>query len=445
MATIDTSTDYENELQAEVVDTRRPLRNGLRLLALIFGGFMLWAAFVPLDEGVPTPGVVSIATKRKPIQHLSGGILEDIYVREGQMVDAGQVLARLNDGVARTNFEAARQHYMGLQAMESRLVAARAFASQINFPSDVLSSADPMVQEQVANQRSLFASQRAGLDAELSSMKEAILGQRAMIAAYKSNLESRREQYASLLEDMDGIRGLAEEGYVPRSRERELQRQLSATRGAIAELNGSLSRTYQTIAELESKMVQRRQAYREQAETMLASIRLELQADREKFKATGAELARTLIRSPVAGQVVGLQLQSKGAVLQPAQKLMDIVPNDEELLIEARLQPTLIDRVKEGQLVEVQFSTFANSPSVVVDGRVKTVARDLLAEPTPNGVVAFYTTQIVITKGGMAALGKREMRPGMPVEVIIKTGERTLLQYLLQPLTKRFAGAMKEE
>lgn len=441
---IELSADHPGEM-SEAADTRKPLRNGLRILAVFFGGFLLWASLAPLDEGVPTPGTVSVATKRKPIQHLSGGILEDVYVREGQVVKAGQVLARLNDGVARANFEAARQHYMGLQAMESRLVAVQTFAADIKFPADVLNSTDPMVQEQVANQRSLFASQRAGLDAELSAMGEAIAGQRAMVEAYKSNLEMRREQYASLLEDMNGIRELAAEGYVPRARERELQRQLSATQGSIAELSGNLSRTYRAISELESKIVQRRQAYREQSETQLASIRLELQADREKFKATGDELSRTLIRAPVGGQVMGLQLQAKGAVLQPAQKLMDIVPSDEELLIETKVQPTVVDRVKDGQLVEVQFSTFANSPSVVVEGRIKTVSRDLLAEQTPNGVLAFYTAQIAITKEGMAELGKREMRPGMPVEVIIKTGERTLLQYLFQPLTKRLAGAMKEE
>lgn len=443
-AAVDFNSDLPEEL-GEVADTKRPLRNGLRILAVFFGGFVLWAAFAPLDEGVPTPGLVSVATKRKPIQHLSGGILEDVYVREGQLVNAGQVLARLNDGVARTNFEAARQHYMGLQAMESRLVAAQTFASEIKFPADVLNSTDPMVQEQVANQRSLFASQRAGLEAELSAMAEAIAGQRAMAEAYKSNLEMRREQYASLLEDMNGIRDLAAEGYIPRARERELQRQLAGAQGSIAELSGNLSRTYRAIAELESKIIQRRQAYREQSETMLASIRLELQADREKFKATSEELARTMIRAPVSGQVVGLQLQAKGAVLQPAQKLMDIVPSDEELLIETKVEPNLVDRVKDGQLVEVQFSAFANSPSIVAEGRIKTVSRDLLAEQTPNGVQAFYTVQIGITREGMAELGKREMRPGMPVEVIIKTGERTLLQYLFQPLTKRLAGAMKEE
>lgn len=428
----------------DVIDTRKPLRLGLRVLALGFGGFLLWAAFAPLAEGVPTPGTVSVATKRKPIQHLTGGIIEDIYVREGQIVKEGQVLLRLNDSVARANFEAARQHYMGLQAMESRLIAVQASADEIKFPAEVVTSTDPMVQQQVANQLSLFASQKAGLQAELAAMREAILGQRSMVDAFKADLETKREQYASLQDEIAGIRDLVAEGYLPKARERDLQRQLASVRGAISQLSGNIDRTYRAIAEVEQKILQRRQSYREQSETQLASIRLELQADREKFRATSEDLARTSIRAPVSGQVIGLQLQSKGAVLMPGQKLMDIVPSDEELVIETRIPPQYAERVKEGMIAEVQFSTFANSPSVVVDGKIRSVSHDLLAEATPNGAVAYYASQIVITPEGLKKLGNRQMRPGMPVEIILKTGERTLLQYLLKPLTERFTGAMRE-
>lgn len=437
-------TDGVGELES-VTDTATPLKKGMRILAIGFGGFLLWAALAPLDEGVPTGGLVSVATKRKPIQHLTGGILDDVFVRDGQNVKAGQILAHLDDGVAKANYEAAMQRYMGLQAMESRLVAVQSFANAITFPSEVLNSADPMVQQQVANQQALFMSQKAGFEAEMSSMREAQMGQRAMITAYQATLETRREQYASLQEEMQGIREMVAEGYLPKSRERDLERQLAAARGAIAELNGNISRAMRAISEIELKMSQRRQSYREQSETQLASIRLELQANREKFKATAEDLARTTLRSPVDGQVIGLQLQSKGAVLMPGQKLMDIVPRDEELVIETKIAPNLVDRVREGQLTEVQFSSFANSSPIVVDGRVRSVARDLLAEQSEKGVMPFYAAQIVITKEGMKKLGSRELRPGMPVEIIIKTGSRTMLQYLLKPLTKRFDGALRED
>lgn len=440
-------TDLSTEVGdiSDVTDTRTPLKTGMRVLAVGFGGFFLWAAFAPLDEGVPTPGLVSVATKRKPIQHLSGGILEEVLVREGQTVRAGQTLVRLDDGVARANFEAARQHFMGLRAMESRLIAEQMGYSEIRFPEEVLKSQDPMVQQQVATQQSLFFTRRSGLEAQLSGMNESMMGHRAMVDAYKSELETRKEQLGSLQEDLRGVRDLVAEGYLPKSRERELQRQLAATRGAMIELSGNLARTLRSIAEIQRKIVQTRQEYRAQGEGQLAAIRLELQADREKFKATGDELARTSIRAPVAGQVVGLQLQSKGAVLQPAQKLMDIVPSDEELVIETKVPPHLADRVKRGQMTEVQFSTFANSPAVVVDGRVRSISQDLISEPTPTGMASYYSAQIVVTREGLKTLGDRQMKPGMPVEVIIKTGQRTLLQYLFKPLTQRLGSAMKEE
>jgi len=429
----------------EVTDTRTPLKTGMRVLGIGFGGFLLWAALAPLDEGVPTPGLVSVATKRKPIQHLSGGILEEVLVREGQTVRAGQTLVRLDDGIARANFESARQHFMGLSAMESRLRAEQLGTSQINFPDEVLKSTDPMVQQQVATQQSLFFTRRSALDAQLSGMNESMMGQRAMIDAYKNELETRREQLGSLQEDMRGVKDLVAEGYLPKSRERELQRQLAATRGAMIELSGNIARTQRMIAEIQRKIVQTRQEYRAQGESQLASIRLELQADREKFRSTSDDLARTSIRAPVSGQVVGLQIQSKGAVLQPAQKLMDIVPSNEELVIETKIPPHLADRVKNGQLTEVQFSSFANSPSFVVDGRVRSISQDLISEPTPTGMTAYYSAQIVVTREGLKTLGNRQMKPGMPVEVIIKTGQRTLLQYLFKPLTQRLSSAMKEE
>lgn len=434
----------QDEEFRDAIDTRKPLRVGLRVLALGFGGFLLWAAFAPLAEGVPTPGTVSVATKRKPIQHLTGGIIEEIFVREGQMVKEGQLLIQLNSSVARANFEAARQHYMGLQAMESRLIAVQSGAEDIKFPVEVATSTDPMVQQQVANQLSLFNSQKAGLQAEFAAMREAMLGQKAMVEAFKADLETKQEQYASLEDELAGIKDLVAEGYIPQAKERDLRRQLSGVRGAISQLNGNIDRTYRTIAEIQQKMIQRRQSSREQSETQLAGIRLELQADREKFKAASEELARTSIRASASGQVIGLQFQAKGAVVQPAQKLMDIVPSGEELVIETRIPPQYAERVKEGMIAEVQFSTFANSPSVVVDGKIRSISHDLLAEATPNGAVAYYSSQVVITPEGLKKLGNRQLRPGMPVEIILKTGERTLLQYLLKPLTERFTGAMRE-
>ena len=434
----------EGELALQT-DTRRPMRMGLWVLGLGFGGFLLWAGFAPLDEGVPTQGSVSIDTKRKPVQHLSGGLVSEILVHEGQMVSAGQVVARLDTAVTRANFESVRQHYMGLSAMESRLMAEQSGASVIRFATDVTASKDLMVQQQVGTQRTLFVSRKNALGAELQGLRESMQGQEAMIRGYEGQRINHQHQVKSLKEELTGIRDLVAEGYAPRAKQMELERQISSHQGALAEIEGSIARAQRGIAELQQRSLQRQQEHLKEADGQLAQIRLELQADREKFKAVSNDLQRTDLKAPVAGQVVGLQIQSPGAVLQPAQKLMDIVPSDEVLLLETRIPPHMIDRVVIGQVTDVRFSAFAHTPSLVVQGKLESVSRDLLSENGPMGPVSYYLARISITPEGLKTLGDRQMQPGMPAEVIIKTGERSLLTYLLSPLTKRIAASMKEE
>ncbi|MFN3884202.1 MAG: HlyD family type I secretion periplasmic adaptor subunit [Rhodocyclaceae bacterium] len=421
------------------------MRIGLWVLGLGFGGFLLWAGLAPLDEGVPTQGSVSIDTKRKAVQHLTGGLIDELLVREGQMVEAGQVLIRLDAAASRANFESAHQRYMGLRAMESRLLAEQAGATQIAFPPELLESADPAVQQQIATQRALFASRRAALDAELRAIEESIQGLEAMISSYEGQLASNQLRLASLQEELSGIRDLVNEGYAPRNRQMDLERQVAAVEGTLMELRGNLTRTRRSIAELRERAKLRKQEYRKDGDTQLAQIRLEIQASMEKYRAAADELSRTEIRAPVAGQVVGLSVHTVGGVIQPAQKLMDIVPVDELLLIEARIPPHLIDRIAAGQMADIRFSAFAHSPVLVVEGKVTSVSSDLIVEPAPQGNIAYYLARISLTPDGLKALGDRRLQPGMPAEVVIKTGERTLLTYLLHPLVKRIAASMKEE
>lgn len=419
------------------------MRIGLWVLGLGFGGFMLWAALAPLDEGVPTHGTVSIDTKRKAVQHLNGGLIKEILVREGDMVEAGQVLARLDTSVTRANFEAMHQRYMGISAMESRLIAEQSGATNITFAPEVLGSTDPMVQLQVATQRALHASRRAALEAELRGIQESIQGQEAMLGAYAGQLTSNQLRLASLKDELGSLSELVKEGYAPRNRQMELERQVAATEGAITELHGNFARTRNQIAELRQRSIQRLQQQRMEADRELAQIRMELQASLEKYKATAEEMTRTELRAPVTGQVVGLAIHTVGGVIQPAQKIMDIVPLDEYLLLESRIPPHLIDRVEPGQLADIRFNAFAHSPQLVVQGKLESVSHDLITDPATN--TSYFLARISVTPEGMRTLGSRRMQAGMPAEIIIKTGERSLLKYLLHPLVKRVAASMKEE
>jgi protease secretion system membrane fusion protein len=429
---------------AHDADPGRPVRVGLWALGLGLGGFLLWAAFAPLDEGVPSQGVVAIDTKRKAVQHLSGGIIKEVLVGEGDIVREGQELIRLDDAAAKANYEAVRQRYLGLRAMQGRLLAEQAGQNTINFHPDlVAASSDPLIKHQMVTQEQLFASRRASLRADLQGLQESIEGQQALIQAYQGMLGNRKNQLSLLNDELGHTRELVKEGYAPRNRQLELERMTAESNAAIAELLGNTMRAQRAVAELRQKLISRQQEYRKEVESQLADVTRDVEADETKFRALRDDLARTEIKSPASGQVVGLVTQTVGGVITPGQKLMDIVPEKEPLLLETRVPPHLIDKVHAGLPVDVRFSTFSHSPQLVVDGKVVSISGDLLTDSQNN--TSYYLARVSLTDEGLRKLGKRTLQPGMPVEVVLKTGERSLLAYLLHPLTKRLAASMKEE
>ena len=426
-------------------DTSAVSRVGLWVLGLGFGGFLLWAAFAPLDEGVPTQGMVTIDTKRKTVQHLSGGIVKEVLVHEGQQVKEGEPLLRLDAGVARANYEAVRQRYLGYRAMQSRLFAEQAENAAIDFHPDVKAAMnDPLIKQQIMTQQQLIQARRAALAADLQGIEESIQGLKEQLGSYQNILVQRRNQLSLLSEELNNTRGMVKEGYAPRNRQLELERMVAESNAAIADLVGNSLRVTRQVAELGQRSMARKQEYRKEIESQLADITRETQSDAEKFVAVSADLDRMEIKSPANGQVVGLTVQTVGAVLQPGQKLLDVVPDNQTLLLEAHIPPHLIDKVQTGLPADIRFSSFAHSPQLVLEGKILSISGDLLSDPQAPQY-AYYLARVQVTPAGMKTLGQRQMQPGMPVEIVIKTGERSLLTYLIHPLTKRMAASLKEE
>lgn len=366
-------------------NTISPIRLGIIVLIVGFGGLLLWAAFAPLDEGVPCDGSVSIATKSKVVQHLQGGRIQLVHVREGQMVKEGDPLITLDNLTVKARYEEVHQHYLGIRAAESRLIAEQSGAGSISFHQDLFNDPNKaLVQRLIQSEQQLF--------------------------------KSRRNIIRLLQEQLDGIRGLVVEGYAPLNQQRDLEIKL-------AEINA-------------------------QVQNEMALIQREVQADQEKSAALAEELDRTVIKAPASGQVVGLRVQTAGAVIQPGEKLMDIVPLDEKLLVEVKIAPHLIDRVYSGLIADVRFNAFAHSPQLVVEGKVESISKDLITDPRVNPAqpgASYYLALVSITPEGLKVLGNRRLQPGMPVQAVIKTGERSFLTYLLNPLIKRISASMKEE
>ena len=438
------NTDEAGGIRASS-DTSAVARTGLWVLGLGFGGFLLWAGLAPLDEGVPTQGIVTLDTKRKTVQHLSGGIVKEVLVHEGQQVKEGEPMLRLDGAVAKANYEAVRQRYLGYRVMQSRLFAEQAGQNAIDFHPDVKAAMnDPLIKQQVTTQQQLIQARRAVLAADLQGIEENIQGLKEQLGSYQNILVQRRSQLSLLTEELNNTRGMVKEGYAPRNRQLELERMVAESNAAIADLNGNSLRVQRQVAELTQRSMARKQEYRKEVETQLAEVTREVQSDAEKFVAVSADLDRMEIKAPASGQVVGLTVQTVGAVLQPGQKLLDVVPDSQTLLLEAHIPPHLIDKVQAGLSTDVRFNAFAHSPQLVVEGKVLSVSGDLLSDPA-QPQFSYFLARVQVTPDGMKTLGKRQMQPGMPAEIVIKTGERSMLTYLLHPLVKRMASSMKEE
>ena len=424
-------------------DPGKPVRTGLTVLGVVLVAGMLWAVLAPLDEGVPTQGAVIVDTKSKTVQHQTGGIIARVLVREAQQVKAGDGLIKLNDSLARANFEAMRQRYLGLRAQQGRLQAEQTGAKAIAFHPDVMAAAnDPVIRESMQVESRLFASRRQALASELLAMDEAMNGQEESATGFASQLASRKEQLGFVREEMNGLRGLVADGYAPRNKLLELERMAADLGATVGDLQANLARARRSHAELVARKAQRQQEYRKEVDTQLAEIQREITADGDKLKAAEEELERTLIKAPATGAVVGIAAQTIGGVIQPGARIMDIVPADEVLVLETQIPPHVVDRVTPGQAADVRFNNFADTPQLVVEGRLISVSADLLTDPATHA--SYYLGRVAVTEQGLKELGNRRLRPGMPVEVVIRTGERSLLTYLTAPLVRRLSRALTE-
>lgn len=443
------------EWDAETTETQQPLptdtkkisRLGFIVLGLGLGGMLIWSAFAGLDEGVPTMGTVAIDTKRKAVQHMQGGIIKEVLVKEGDFVDISQPLIRLGDSGMRANFEMVRQQFLSLKANEARLIAEQLGSSVIQFDQQLLEAAkrDTNLARQMEVQRTLLVSRREALTASMNSLKANIVTQESNITSFQAVERNLKIQIDSLNDELSKVRDLVKDGYVPLMRQMDLERRVAEVSSSIAQTRASQIQAQQTIIDIRQRLISLKAEYDKEVDSQMSKIRPELQATAERYKASSEELTRTEIRSPARGQVVGLGIQNTGAVIQPGQKIMDIVPRDEELVLETKIAPNLIDRVKAGDQVDIRFSTFSHSPQLVVPGILTSVSADVLADQNGAQYAPYYLGRVNVTAEGMKTLGDRKLQPGMPVEIVVKTGRRTLLQYILHPLTKRVAASMKEE
>jgi len=417
---------------------------GAAIMAAFFLGLGGWAAFAPLNSAAVAPAVVKVEGNRKSVQHLEGGIVKELRVREGDKVATEQTLILLDDTQARAAVDVYSKQYDELTAQEARLIAERDGAAAVQFPQALIARrAEPDVAAIIAGQTNLFKSRRTTLTGtvdvlrkKISQTQEQIVGLEGQAAAYKRQLQSTHNEN-------NGLRDLFKKGYVPRQRMLELERSEAALEGQIAEVSSNILRARQSIEEVNVQIVQAQSDRLAQVANDLRDVQVKLLEIGPKVSSAKETLRRTEIRSPYAGVVVGLTAFSVGGVISPGEKIMDVVPEKGGLIVEATVAPEDVKDLHVGMRAEVHLTAYKQRTVPIIHGKVLQVSADRLTD-TKTGA-GYYLAQIKVDEQELAELKDVRLAPGMPALVMIPTGERSALDYLLRPLTDSLRKSFREQ
>lgn len=417
-------------------------RTGMKLLGIGLGGFLLWGSLAPLDEGVPAPGVLAVDSKRKHIDHLYGGLVEKILVRDGQKVKEGEGLVVLNATQGKAALNAALTQWRSAAATVARLKAERNGDKTIAFPPELTSAGEDAAQV-IRSQEELMRSRRSALDGELKIIRESVRGLADQLVSLEQLRAGREKQVQLFNAQLASFQKLNRQGFISQNQLLDLERQLAEIQSKQSEDLANIGGIKARLADFRMRESQRLMEFRRDLEAQLAEADREEATLRERLTMLQDAYSRLTVRSPVAGTVVGVALSTVGGVIKPGERMMDIVPDNEELVVEARLAPNHIDRVHVGLPADVRFDAYASMAArPMVSGKVMMVSADTVTDARSGET--YYPMRVAVPADELRRLGQVSLQPGMQSSVMIKTGERTLLVYLLRPLTRRFETALTE-
>jgi HlyD family secretion protein/epimerase transport system membrane fusion protein len=425
-------------------DTRGPIRLGLILIVVFFGGFGTWAALAPLDSAATAPGFIAVDTSRKTVQHLEGGIIDEILVAEGDRVEAGQVLVRLDETRSRAAFDVLESQYLAELAAEARLRTEQKGGAEIDFGERVMAAAsDPTVADIISGQRGMFETRRKALDAQIGILTQGKAQAEQEIEGNKAQQQAKKTQLALILEEHKAVKELYEKGYEKKPRVLALQRAAAVLKGEIALLESNVAATRQQIGESDFRILSLRDVFEKDVATELRETQKRIAELEDRVKTQADVLRRIDIVAPQAGTVVGLRFHTAGGVVSPGAPLLDIVPSADRLVVEARVRPDDIDVVHEGLPAQVRLTAYMQRTTPYVEGTVTQVSADHIIDEQTG--VAYFKVRVEIDATSLAELDDVDLYPGMPVDVMIKTGERTALDYMLAPITGSMYRAFREQ
>lgn len=423
---------------------RRHLALGAGLTSLLFGGVGGWAATTSLSGAVIAHGSLIVGTSVSQVQHPFGGVVAEILVREGDRVEAGQPLARLDPTQARTNLQIVDKRLDELRARTARGEAEQAALHDIALPPELASRLDsPGVGDAIAGEQVMFDVRRLAREGQKSQLSERINEYNETIAGLVDQIASKERQIELLDEELKGVETLLKKKLVTATRVTALQRERAEVQGdrgqlvaAVAEARGKIAATKLEVLQIDHDM-------REQVSRELGEARAQISEFVERKTAAEDELARTDIRAPLAGVIHKLSLHTVGGVVRPGETIMEIVPQEQNLVLEVKLSPRDINDVHIGQATTLRFSGVNQRTTPEIDGTVSLVSADVTEDQRTGQY--YYSARIGVTKDEMARLEGLRPMPGMPVEAFIKTRERTALSYMVQPLSDQIVRAFREK
>ena len=415
---------------------------GIFVIFMLVGVFGIWLGMAPLNSAAVAVGKINVVSNKKIIQHLEGGVVDKIFVKDGDVVKAGDPLVEIKNAALQSEIGIVRADYLRTSAIVSRLEAQKDDANEIKFSDDIKQISG---YEEVANgQISIFNEQKKLLDNEKTILKQRIKQLENQIQGAKAIMSAKKDRIASLNEEIREWERLFKEQLADKVRLRDLNREKTAVEGELAAGTAEIARLGVQINETQGQIALRDRSFKEDILKKLEDAKIRLVDLEQRYNALKDQSERTIVKSPVEGSVVELAFHTIGGVIRPGERIMSIVPDDTDYVVEAKLNVVDIDTVHVGQLADIRFSAFQHKPSFVMEGKITYVSADSVQE---NAGHSYYDIKAELTPEGMKEFDRNEffIVPGMPVEVMIKTGDRTMLEYILKPFIDMFKRAFNED
>ncbi|MEE4625939.1 HlyD family type I secretion periplasmic adaptor subunit [Pseudomonas alliivorans] len=423
-------------------------RAGWLLTLVGAGSFFLWASLAPLDQGIAVQGTVVVSGKRKAVQSLDSGVVSRILVTEGQAVKEGEPLFRLDQTQVEADVQSLRAQYRMAWASLARWQSERDNLNDVNFPAELIAAGqgqdpDPRLAMVLEGQRQLFSSRRQALAREQAGLQASIEGAGAQLAGMRRARADLLAQADSLRQQLSNLQPLAQNGFIPRNRLLEYERQLSQVQQEMAQNAGETGRIEQGIVESRLRLQQQREEYQKEVRTQWADAQVKTLTLEQQLASAGFSLQHSEILAPADGIAVNLGVHTEGAVVRAGQTLLEVVPQGTRLEVEGRLPVNLIDKVGSHLPVDILFTAFNQNSTPRVTGEVSLISADQLEDEKTGQ--PYYVLRTSVSDAVMEKLNGLVIKPGMPAEMFVRTGERSLLNYLFKPLLDRAGSALTEE